>query len=104
MAARKNRGTKDNPWDNSVRTKIKTSMLINRLSDHVLKDVELSATQVRAAEILLKKTIPDLSATELTGAIDFRKAADVTDDELANIAARGSEGASKAPIDKTQLN
>jgi len=34
---------------------------------HVLEDAEMSSTQIRAAEILLKKTVPDLSATQLTG-------------------------------------
>ena len=49
-----------------VRSKIQASQLINRLTDHALGEVELSATQVRAIEILLKKTIPDLSAVELS--------------------------------------
>lgn len=51
-----------------VRQKIQTSQLINRLTDHALGDVELSATQVRSIEILLKKSIPDLSAISLEGA------------------------------------
>jgi len=50
-----------------VRAKIQTSQLINRLTEHALGNVELSATQVRAIEVLIKKTLPDLSAVELTG-------------------------------------
>lgn len=50
-----------------VRSKIQTSQLINRLTDHALGIIELSPTQVRAIEILIKKTLPDLSAVELTG-------------------------------------
>lgn len=50
-----------------VRSKIQASQLINRLSDHVNGKVELSSTQVKAAEILLKKSIPDLSSVEMTG-------------------------------------
>jgi hypothetical protein len=50
-----------------VRSKIQASQLINRLTDHALGKVALEATQVRAIEILLKKTIPDLSSVELTG-------------------------------------
>jgi len=50
-----------------VREKIKSSQLINRLTDHALGDLELSNTQVRAIEILLKKSIPDLSAIEHKG-------------------------------------
>ena len=50
-----------------VRRKIQTSQLINRLTDHALGTVELSNTQVRAIEILLKKSIPDLSSVEMSG-------------------------------------
>lgn len=50
-----------------VRAKIQTSQLLNRLADHALGDVELSATKVRAIEVLLKKVLPDLSAVELSG-------------------------------------
>jgi hypothetical protein len=67
MAARKTKGTKDIPWPQATRDRIKTSMLINRLADHVLNGMEMSPTQIRAAEILLKKTLPDLSAVEQTG-------------------------------------
>jgi hypothetical protein len=45
-----------------VRAKIQTSQLINRLTDHALGNVELSATQVRAIEVLIRKTLPDLQA------------------------------------------
>lgn len=41
--------------------RIKTGMLIKRLSDHVRGDIEMTATQIRAAEILLRKSVPDLS-------------------------------------------
>jgi hypothetical protein len=47
-----------------VRAKIQTSQLVNRLTDHALGNVELSPTQVRAIEILIKKTLPDLQAIE----------------------------------------
>lgn len=52
-----------------VRTKIQTSQLLNRLTDHALgqNKVELSPTQVRAIEVLLKKTLPDLSNVEVSG-------------------------------------
>ncbi|MGX1418324.1 hypothetical protein [Bradyrhizobium elkanii] len=50
--------------DDETRAKIKTSQLINRLSDHVLGKVDLKPTQVTAALGLLRKTIPDLSAAE----------------------------------------
>lgn len=53
--------------DENTRLKIQTSQLINRLMDHVVGKVELSSTQVQAAQILLKKSLPDLQATELSG-------------------------------------
>lgn len=51
-----------------VRTKIQTSQLINRLQNHALGEgPELSPTQLKAIEILLKKSIPDLGAIQISG-------------------------------------
>jgi len=50
-----------------IRTKIQASQLINRLQGHALGEVDLSQTQIKAIEVLLKKTLPDLSATEISG-------------------------------------
>ena len=47
---------------------------------------------------------PKLSAVHHSGELSLKSARDVTDDELANIAAGSSEGTSEAPIDKAQLN
>lgn len=55
--------------DERTRAKIQTSQLVNRLFSHANGDVEMTATQVRAAEVLLKKTLPDLQATTMTGTI-----------------------------------
>jgi len=52
MAARLNPRHQD-----FVRNKIQGSQLVNRLQDHVLKEVEMSKTQVMAAKILLDKLI-----------------------------------------------
>lgn len=62
MAARLRRNHQED-----VREKIQASQIINRLEGHLNGEVELSPTQVRAAEILLKKTLPDLSNTEVSG-------------------------------------
>lgn len=62
MAARLNARHSD-----MVRDKIKASQLINRLQDHVFGKIELSATQVTAANTLLRKCVPDLQATEHSG-------------------------------------
>lgn len=50
-----------------VRAKIQTSQLINRLEKHALGEVDLSPTQVRAIEVLMKKVLPDLQAMQLSG-------------------------------------
>lgn len=52
--------------DDETRAKIKTSQLINRLYGHAVGEIEMTPTQVRAAEVLLKKTLPDLTAAEIT--------------------------------------
>ena len=79
MAARKNKIR----HDDETRAKIQASQLVNRLTDHALGNVELSQTQVRSIEILLKKTLPDLSAVEHSGDMTLRHedALDELDDE-----------------------
>jgi hypothetical protein len=67
MAARTRKGTADAPWDEKVRTRIKTSMIVNRLTDHVLGTVDMSPSQVTAGLGLLKKTLPDLQAVQHSG-------------------------------------
>lgn len=52
--------------DDNTREKIRTAQLINRLQKHIDGDVELSQSQIRAIEILLKKSLPDLSAVHST--------------------------------------
>ena len=65
MAARMRKTHQDD-----VRTKIQVSQLLNRLQNHAFGEVELNATQLRAIEILLKKTLPDLSQVDLQGEVD----------------------------------
>lgn len=50
-----------------TRDKIQASAIVNRLQDHVYGKVELSASQVNAAKVLLNKVLPDVRQTELTG-------------------------------------
>jgi hypothetical protein len=63
VAARGRKLELDKKW----RERIRTSMLINRLSNHAAGRIKMEASQVRAAEVLLKKCLPDLSSTEHTG-------------------------------------
>lgn len=70
MAARLNRAHQDD-----VRLKIKTSQLVNRLQAYALAEidpvteepVEIDQGRLRAIEVLLKKSLPDLTSTALTG-------------------------------------
>ena len=48
-------------------------MLMNRLADHAAGRITLDATQVRAIEVILSKTVPNLTAIEQT-TIDTRDA------------------------------
>ena len=52
-----------------VRKKIQVSQLINVLENHALSDdeKELSASRLKAIQILLNKSLPDLSSMQLTG-------------------------------------
>lgn len=70
MAARRYKGTKEAGWPTNVRERIRTSMLVNRLTNHALGKVKMQPSQVKAIEILLRKTLPDLQATELSGGVD----------------------------------
>lgn len=61
-----------------VRQKIRTSMLINRLQNHVLGRLEMTKTQLQAAGILLRKTLPDMIAQT----VERRPLEAMADDEL----------------------
>ena len=75
-----------------TRERIRTGMILSRLTRHVNGTLEMSATQVRAAEVLLKKALPDLSAVEHKGTLEHRNVRDLTDAELLTIAASGLPG------------
>lgn len=62
-----------------VRERIRTALIARRLTEHVLGDVKMSASQVTAALGLLRKTLPDLTATEISGELRQR---DVSDQPL----------------------
>ena len=50
-----------------MREKIKATLIINKLENHILIGDEMSASQVSAALGLLRKAVPDLSSVELKG-------------------------------------
>jgi hypothetical protein len=62
MAARIRKGHQED-----VRTRIKASQLINLLTNHALDPKNtVDQSRIKAAEILLKKILPDLSAVEMS--------------------------------------
>jgi hypothetical protein len=66
MAARLNKLHTD-----EIRSKIQASQLINVLQKHALGETgEIPQSRMKAIEILLRKSVPDLSAIALTGADD----------------------------------
>jgi hypothetical protein len=54
-----------------VRQLIKVQWLVGRLHAHVEKEC-MTATQIKAAEILLRKCVPDLSNTVVNGEVNVR--------------------------------
>jgi len=53
-----------------VRKKIQVSLLIKKLEDHALSDddtAEISPSKMKAIQILLSKSLPDLSSMQITG-------------------------------------
>lgn len=54
-----------------IRTKIQTSQLINVLQNHALGVTEeIPASRMKAIEILLRKSLPDLSSVMLQGDVE----------------------------------
>lgn len=54
-----------------VRRKIQVSQLINVLQDHALNEgSEISVSRMKAIEILLRKSLPDLTAVTISGDAD----------------------------------
>lgn len=62
-----NKGKFPDRLTDAWREKIKVSAILNRLNNHALGDEEMTASQIQAAQILLKKTVPDLQSIAHTG-------------------------------------
>lgn len=62
MAARLNRRHSD-----EVRAKIQASVLIQRLQSHAMGELEMTASQIKAAEALLDRSVPKLSQIQHVG-------------------------------------
>ena len=70
MAARKRNWLTDKSKE-KIRASIKTGLLVKRLENHALGDKaeegfkDMTQTQLKAAEILLQRTMPTLSSSEI---------------------------------------
>lgn len=64
MAAKKGMSIREG--QEHFRRNVNAGQIRSRLQKHIDGEIELSSTQLRAAEILLKKVQPDLSATDFT--------------------------------------
>ena len=61
--------------DKATRQKIQTSQLVNRLNGYALGEldptskqpIEITPGQMKAMEILLRKSLPDLAAVQISG-------------------------------------
>jgi hypothetical protein len=53
-----------------IRDKINAGILVERLTECALGQLELTSQQMKAIEILLKKSVPDLTSVEMTGDAD----------------------------------
>jgi hypothetical protein len=74
-----------------VRQRIRTSMLIRRLQKQALGKLVLTDGEQRAIAILLRKTLPDLTAVDLSGSVEMTKPDEISDSILAHIASTGSD-------------
>lgn len=63
MAARKNQVRLSEQW----RERIRTAGILERLEKAAMGELEVSPAQLKAAEIVLRKTLPDLARTEVSG-------------------------------------
>jgi hypothetical protein len=62
MAARLNRMHSE-----QVRAKIQAAVIVDRLHKHMLGELEMTASQINAAQILLDRSVPKLSQIQHTG-------------------------------------
>lgn len=101
MAARTRKVALTDSWKENIRA----SMIMNRLVKHVEGEVQMSPTQIKAAQIILAKIVPDLARTEMTGpnggpiavaAMDVKGLSDKELDQLQALLSKASPAAAAA--------
>jgi len=92
-APKRNRSKPDDVMFEETRAKIQTTQIVNRLNNYTLngkdpktkKPIEMSTGQIRAAEILLSKSLPSLQSTTIeanvTATLTLEKLTDTELDE-----------------------
>ena len=53
--------------DDRTKLRIQTSQIVNRLEDHIFGNIKMEPSAVTAALGLLKKKVPDMTATTISG-------------------------------------
>jgi len=74
---KKNRSKRLPFHPDAVRLKIKAVLLVQKLQAHIFDGLEMSMSQIRAAEILLRKCVPDLSMATITADLNVRYVAEL---------------------------
>ena len=92
MAARTQKIRLSSEW----RDRIKLGELLARVEGHALGQNDMTATQLRAAEICLRKALPDLTSMDMSVTNADKPVAELADSDLQRIAAAGSAGTVKA--------
>ena len=82
------------PFRERVQERINVSSICNRLQSHIDGDIDLTATQIQAARILLNKVIPDVKALEIKH-VDRSNAQSIDNDSLRAIIEGSSKRLSK---------
>lgn len=84
-----------------VRERIRVTKLIQVLELHAFGKVKMDPSRVRAAEIVLRKALPDLTAVEHSGFIETPPTRDEILEKLANLHARAVERVEHGRVDRT---
>jgi hypothetical protein len=60
-----------------TRERIRSGMIIDRFQKHFMGELDLTPTQIKVGEILLRKVIPDLTHTDLSATFTRRYVVEV---------------------------
>jgi len=60
-----------------VRQRIQVGVICDKLAKHIAGKCKMTATQVRAAEILLRKAVPDMASVEHSGEVTQHYVAEI---------------------------